>query len=156
MKYILYIFISFLFLTTSNAQAQIQPIPEKEQQKIIQDLIQHVFDDIWSDMDSLAISKYHTEDFILLEHGEIWTNETIKSYIKKSISSGNKTERINFIELIRTRQAGNKIWAAYNNDAKFFEGADQTGSSHWLESVVAIKTDEGWKLEMMHSTWSPR
>ncbi|WP_405377130.1 DUF4440 domain-containing protein [Nonlabens sp. Asnod3-A02] len=114
-------------------------------------LIQNIFDDIWSDHQADAISKYHTDDFLLLEHGEVWTNDTIANWCKMAAMRDNGSKRVNNFERISAKQDGNKIWLAYHNYATITKDSTERNLS-WLESVVAVKKDSIWKLELMHST----
>lgn len=148
------IFFAFSFLYSIMTFSQIvgTPTDEASRDQLMHDLILAEFDGVWSEMDSTNIDRYHTDDFILLEHGEIWDNQFIKNYIKRALSSGPLGGRENKIEIIKTKQSGDKIWAAYHNYAVFSKDGRQTGEMQWLESIVAVPTKDGWKLEMMHST----
>jgi hypothetical protein len=115
-------------------------------------LIQGSFDHIWGGLDSTKISEYHTDDFIILEQGEIWTNQEIKSYINRSLKRENRPLRINKIDYISIEKNGDAINLAYHNYASFMQGDSLVGKARWLESALAVKGDEGWKLKMMHST----
>ena len=68
------LFISIIFLSIQlNAQTS------DEQQ--LKNLIQNSFDDIFSKMDTGSISNYFTDDFLLLEQGEVWDLEKLKSML---------------------------------------------------------------------------
>lgn len=123
-----------------------------EQDQIIKDLISNAFEDIWSDFDTTKILDSHTEDFIILEQGEVWDNDRIKKYMKKSLSQNNKSKRNNSFEFININWSENRIWAAYHNYANWTIEDKIVGKAEWLESAVAIKTPKGWRLQMMHST----
>ncbi|SEB52547.1 hypothetical protein SAMN04489761_1215 [Tenacibaculum sp. MAR_2009_124] len=124
----------------------------KEEIKIAQDLIQGAFDDLWGGVDSTKISKYHTKDFIILEQGEIWDNDRIKEYMKSQLARPNRAKRINKMDYISIEKFGNSIQIAYFNEADFTRADTLVGKAKWLESAVAVKTEIGWRLKMMHST----
>lgn len=126
-----------------------------EEEKEVKRLVQGIFDDVWGGLDSTKILDYHTEDFIILENGELWSNKEIKSYIKRSLQSEKKTARLNSFDYISMEKQGSAIWAAYHNYATFSVSGKETGKGYWLESIVAIPTNQGWRLRMMHSTWVP-
>ncbi len=130
-----------------------QSVTAKEQQTIKQ-LVQDTFDDIWSKYDTSKLKTHHTEDFLLLENGQVWNNDTIANYQAKALKRPART-RINSFEFIQFEKYGESIWAAYHNYASFTGGEDGTQKAQWLESIVAIKTENGYKLKMMHSTWVP-
>ena len=152
MKYLLLV----LFLGF-NFQIICQEIEvSKDEEIAVKALVQGIFDDVWGGLDSTKILDYHTEDFIILENGELWTNKEIKAYVKRSLESETKSERLNSFEYISMEKQGTAIWAAYHNHAVFSVNGEETGKGYWLESIVAIPTDIGWKLRMMHSTWVPQ
>ena len=139
----------FIFFSVCSVQAQnIKP----EEETALKQLIQNVFDDVWGELDSTKIEKYHTEDFLLLEHGEIWTNDTIKSYIANARTAEKLPKRTNSFEFIRFVKSENSIWFAYQNYATLSIDGKKIMDLQWLESAVAIKTKQGWKLQMLHST----
>lgn len=121
----------------------------------VQQLIQDIFDDIWSGTDTSYVGQYHTEDFVLLEHGEVWTNDTIRNYqLRKAADlQPDAPARKNSFSFFRTEQNGDEIWTAYHNYGHWVNAAQDTVRAYeWLESAVAVRTEEGWKLRMMHST----
>ena len=47
----------------------------------VKNLISNSFQDIFSDLDSTAVSKYYTNDFMLLENGVIWCFDPYKTRV---------------------------------------------------------------------------
>lgn len=119
--------------------------------KAVEDLVQNIFDDIWSDKKAELLTKYNTGDFILLEHGEVWTNDTISNWCKRAKIRDTGMKRINTFDFFKAKREGNRIWMAYHNYATIKKDTLKR-NLQWLESIVAIKKDSIWKLEMMHST----
>lgn len=125
----------------------------------VHQLVQDIFDDVWSapaGSDTSSIARYHTADFILLEHGEVWTGDTIRNWLlgKQETFDPTAPERRNSFDFYRTEHLGDRVWAAYQNYGDWIgKGGDTVASRGWLESVVAVRKPNGeWKLEMMHST----
>lgn len=157
MSYLKSIFLIAAFISVTSCDNK---KPEKPQQTdeeaiaAVEEVVQNLFDEVWAGYDENAITKYQTEDFLLLEHGEVWNNDTIANWCKEAQIRNSGYERINNFERIDARRNGNKLWLAYHNygtfkkDTIMFERA-------WLESVVAVKVDSIWKLELMHSTRQP-
>ena len=151
---------NLIFLTLFFTACQIPKTQEKqvlisqEEEKIAKELIQGSFDDLWAGLDSTKISNYHTDDFIILEQGEIWDNERIKGYMRKQHARTNRTKRTNRMEYISIDKYGESIQIAYYNFAEFTRADTLVSKARWLESALAISTKEGWKLKMMHSTWA--
>ena len=127
-----------------------------EEQEIAKNLIQGAFDDLWAGLDSTKILDYHTEDFIILEHGEIWDNDRITQYMRESLQRENRPKRLNYMDYISIDKYGSSIQLAYHNRAEFFQQDSLVFEGSWLESALAVKTSDGWRLKMMHSTRNKR
>lgn len=136
-----------------NKKKPQEPISDKEIQ-IAKNLIQGSFDDLWAGVDSTKISKYHTNDFIILEQGEIWNNDSIKKYMRMQLTKPDRAKRTNRMEYISIDKHGEAIQIAYYNFAEFTHNDSIVGKAKWLESALAIPTKDGWRLKMMHSTWA--
>jgi hypothetical protein len=150
------IFITLCFLTSCSPKFnQETPISTSEEQ-LMKDLIQGVFDDIWSVKNPDKLLDYHTSDFIILEHGEVWDNATITKWMEGKIEKGNLPKRVNRMEYISIDKYGPSIQAAYHNYAEFYQADTLIFKASWLESAIAVPTDKGWRLKMMHSTRMPR
>ena len=118
----------------------------------IKNLVKDSFDELWSKLDSKHIDKYYTRDFLLLENGEVWNNDSIKNYLDNAKLRKPIPKRINRIEIIEIKIANNTAWVAYHNYATVYIDDKIVRNAHWLESATAILTENGWKLEMLHST----
>lgn len=118
----------------------------------IKNLIIESFDEIWSKLDAKNIDKYYTKDFLLLENGEVWNNDSIKNYLDNAMLRKPNLKRMNSIEVIEIKIANKMAWIAYQNYATFSSDNKIIRKAHWLESATAILTKNGWKLEMLHST----
>ena len=68
----------------------------------VKSLISNSFQDIWSDLDHTKISKYHTKDFVLLENGAIWNNDSIQNYTMKEKLSKLTYVRINRFDFVKS------------------------------------------------------
>ncbi|MGB5170217.1 MAG: DUF4440 domain-containing protein [Eudoraea sp.] len=117
----------------------------------IKNLIVESFDEIWSELNSKNIEKYYTKDFLLLEDGEVWSNKTISNYLDNALEKP-IPNRVNSFEFIEVKVANDRAWIAYKNQATFSLDNKIVRTAHWLESAAAILTENGWKLEMLHST----
>ncbi|HKK88481.1 MAG TPA: hypothetical protein VJ917_06500 [Saprospiraceae bacterium] len=134
-----------------------QVIDEDQQDKdikAVKTLVRQSFEDIWSDLDTSAINQYHTRDFLLLENGMIWNNDSIAYYlVKENLNQKReKYQRLNHFDFLKSVHHQNSIWVAYHNYGTWIKGKDTVGTAHWLESVVAIRDGDQWQLEQMHST----
>ena len=96
-----------------------------------------------------TLKYYTTEDFHLLEGGQVWTLDTLINKIAVRKNTG--FQRINKLEFIRTEQSGESAWVSYNNTADITVGEKQT-VVRWLESAVLVKRNGRWRIQMLHST----
>ena len=127
-------------------------VSNETDKKLIKNLVMESFDEIWSKLNSKNIDTYYTKDFLLLENGEVWNNDTIANYLDKALLDKPNPIRINTIEIIGTKVTNKTAWVAYHNYATFSIDGKIVFKAHWLESATAILTDKGWKLDMLHST----
>ncbi len=119
----------------------------------LKQIIIDCFDEIWSDLKTESIDKFHTEDFLLLENGMVWNNDSIGNYCEKAKMQAVLPLRENSFDFIEIKVEGDMAWIAYQNYAKFSVEGEDRGKAHWLESASAIRTKDGWKLQLLHSTW---
>ena len=145
----------FALSACQNPNTKKENVLTKEEQQIAKELIQGSFDNVWSGTDTTQVARYHTDDFMILEHGEIWDNNQIKAYMKSQEKNKNRPLRKNSMEYISIEKYGNSIQMAYHNNAEFTRADTLVLKLQWLESALAIKTKEGWRLKMMHSTRVP-
>lgn len=135
------------FTATSFGQ-----VSKETDETLIKNLVIESFDEIWSKLDSKNIEKYYTKDFLLLENGEVWNNDSIANYLDNAILRKPNPTRINAIEIIEIKVANSAAWVAYHNYATFSKDNKIIRNAQWLESATAILTENGWKLETLHST----
>ena len=138
-----------LLIFTTNSFCQVSDVTNNIK---VTNLIIESFNEIWSNFNVENIEKYYTKDFLLLEHGEIWNNDSIVNYIKKAKLRLPKPIRTNKIEVIDIKVKNKTAWIAYQNYAVFTIDNEIIRKAHWLESATAILTKDGWKLDMLHST----
>jgi hypothetical protein len=127
---------------------------EQKQEDIdaVKKIISNSFQDIWSNLDSTTVVNHYTKNFILLENGTVWNNDSIANYIRERQGDKNEVSRLNRFDFVKTVHNQNSIWIAYNNYAVWVRENDTLGKAHWLESAIAIKEENTWKLQQLHST----
>lgn len=144
--------LTFCFLLALSASAFAQGSDKQADERALQELIQRSFDSIFSAHRADQVEQFYTADFLLLEQGEIWTLETVKNYLTKGKNSPNPVNRVNRFEFIKTEVFGDRAWIAYHNWASLSADGQAPRELYWLESATAIKTESGWRLDMLHST----
>lgn len=146
MKKILFLLCLPLFTLSTTAQTT------STDESMIRDLIINSFQEILSENQQDKLPEYYTDDFLLLEDGEVWDLKIIKSYMDKAAEMERMPQRINSFEFVEIKILGDMAWTAYHNKAVFKMDGREVGEMNWLESATAIRTAEGWKLQMLHST----
>jgi ketosteroid isomerase-like protein len=139
--------IVFFLSIATFAQAQ-----QEANEKQIQQLIQGSFDELFSKFDATRMGDFYTEDFILLENGEVWDSKILLDYFTKGMQNPNPSTRVNRFKFIQTSVSGDRGWVAYHNYATISRDGQVVREVEWLESATAIKTTDGWRLDMLHST----
>jgi hypothetical protein len=87
-----------------------------------------------------------TDDFLLLEVGEVWDLDFLLSLVEPS-----EDVRRNYFDVISIDRFGQIAHINYWNKA-VIESGSETRVRAWLESVLVLKTAAGWRLKQMHST----
>ena len=90
-----------------------------------------------------------TKNFVLLEHGEIWSINDLINVVKPSDYA-----RDNYFSIINMKDHGNIVTVNYWNKANF-HNPNYNEDVIWLESVIIEKTKGVWLLSQMHSTRLP-
>jgi hypothetical protein len=90
-----------------------------------------------------------SDDFILLENGEIWTIDTLANKISKPKPEGYL--RQNSFDFIETKIDKNRAWVYFKNKAEI-TSKTRNVTIKWLESVIFRKEKGRWRMEFMHST----
>jgi ketosteroid isomerase-like protein len=144
----LIVFLALFYQVATQAQTN----SKKQATLEIHQLIQESFDSLFSAYHAKLVERYYTPDFILLEQGEIWDMDFIKSYLSERSLKNNPMTRTNRFEFIKTEIFGDQAWVAYHNYATFTKEGEAPREVYWLESAAAVKTNQGWRLELLHST----
>ena len=147
MKSLYNIILMICFTTISFGQSSIET-----DKSHLKELIIKSFDEIWSELNSKNIDKYYAKDFLLLENGVVWNIDSITNYLDNSKLKKAIPNRVNSIQFIEIKVSKGTAWIAYRNQAIFSIENKIVRKADWLESATAILTENGWKLEMLHST----
>lgn len=146
MKRIFQLLIMFIGITVMSQNSEMK----KEDQ--IKELIANSFQKIFSDLDPQSLDTYCTQDFLLLETGEVWDMDEMRNYLDRASKQKSEVIRFNSFDFIEIKIEGKMAWVAYHNKAEFKSGEKVVRELNWLESATAILTEEGWKLQLLHST----
>ena len=132
----------FFLLSTQFSFAQISEKAE------VQQVITRFFDAL-SVANIPQMKAEVSEDFILLENGEIWTIDTLANKISRPKPEGYL--RQNSFDFLSTKIEKNRAYVYYKNKAEISSKTRNT-TIKWLESVIFRKEKGRWRMEFMHST----
>ena len=90
-----------------------------------------------------------SDDFILLENGEIWTIDTLANKISRPKPEGYL--RQNSFDFLSTKIDKNRAYVYYKNKAEI-SSKTRNATIKWLESAILRKEKGRWRMEFMHST----
>ncbi|MEN2281616.1 DUF4440 domain-containing protein [Algoriphagus sp. SE2] len=138
----------FLFLVTGFASFAQEKLLSDEVQ--IQNLVQESFEVLFSTYDLNQIDQFYTPDIKILENGEIWDMDIIKGILEDAKKRG-ASERVNKFDFIETHVDQNMGYTIYHNYATFSANGQINREIHWIESVIAVRTTEGWRIKNLHS-----
>ena len=138
-----------LLLVTLVGYSHAQNLSDEDQLKQV---ITKSFDEVWGIYNADNIGKYYTDDFLLLENGEVWNEDSIVSYFNDVIKNKKQLKRVNDFTFIDVKVSGKTAWIAYQFNSVFTKDGKIARKSSYLESATAVLTNDGWKLDMLHST----
>lgn len=92
------------------------------------------------------IREATSDDFLLLEVGEVWDREML---LRAVVASGH--QRVNYFGVISVDRFGEVALVNYWNKA-LITGQGAPSARAWLESVVVELGADGWTIRQMHST----
>ena len=115
-------------------------------------LVEDSFQDILTDLKSEKIADYYTEDFILIENGEIWNIDSVRNYLERAQLRTPKPTRENKFDFFKIEIMEDVAWVSYHNYATFTTENSPPRVVHWMETVIAIRTEQGWRIKLLHNS----
>ncbi|MDI1323939.1 MAG: nuclear transport factor 2 family protein [Algoriphagus sp.] len=139
----LLLFISSFSLAQNQKEADILSLKK---------LVEDTFQDILTDFKSDKIGDYFTEDFILIENGEIWNNDSLRNYLEKGRLRTPKQIRENKFDFFNIEIKDDIAWVSYYNTATFTTENSPQRIITWIETLIAVRTEEGWRMKLLHNS----
>ena len=134
-----------LFLST---MLHAQPRVGQEQRQVQQTVIN--FFESLSKRDSVSLKSYCANDITLFENGKIWNADTL-IHNAITLNTASDFKRSNTLDFISTTVNGNIAWATYNLHSVMTRNGTLT-TVQWMETIIAIKEKNSWKIKVLHST----
>lgn len=114
----------------------------------VQQVVHKVFE-AFSSGSMVTMEQAVTSDIKILEHGEVWTLDSIRKALNRPRPADFK--RINTLEFFQTEVEERMAFVSYYNTANV-RANNKDRVVKWLESAVLVKESENWKVKMLHST----
>ena len=139
-----YAFPTFFILLCHTAFSQQQLIDTSRPEEVIKLVFEALSEANMSKMEQAV-----TPDIKILEHGVVWTLDTIRTYMAKKRPQDFR--RVNSFEFFQRDVRDNMAFLSYHNRADIHAN-NKDRTIKWLESAVLVKVGQQWKVKMLHST----
>jgi quercetin dioxygenase-like cupin family protein/ketosteroid isomerase-like protein len=136
------------FISVLTEVKHAQPSSAADEREAQQTIIK-VFDAL-SNRDAASLRSHCTSDVRFYEYGEAWTADTL---IHKAITKNTATDfkRTNKFDFISTTVNDDVAWITYNLHSEITSNG-KNSSIYWLETVVLVREEKKWKVNVLHST----
>lgn len=135
---------ALLLFAAQIAFSQVSTDQHEVQQTVIK-----VFDAL-SARNAAALRTLCTADVRFNEYGEAWTIDTL---ISKAILKNTDPDfkRSNTLDFLNTIIRGDVAWTTYNLHSSVLSRGKNI-EVYWMETVIAIREEKKWKIQVLHST----
>lgn len=103
----------------------------------------------YSGFDEAAYRATTTDDFILLENGELIDREGDVANMPKRENGFRRKDHFSFNSV---KVEGDLAYAVYTLDSEIYDDVKGARSREWLESAVLRRVEGRWKMALLHST----
>lgn len=103
----------------------------------------------YSSFDEARYRRTTTDDFLLLEHGELIDREGDVANMAKPGTGFRRTDHFDFDSV---KVHDDVAWAVYTLESKIHDDRRGTREREWLESAILRREDGRWKVALLHST----
>jgi ketosteroid isomerase-like protein len=103
----------------------------------------------YSSFDEVRYRSTTTDDFLLLEHGELIDREGDVASMAKTGTSFRRSDRFEFSTV---KVEGDVAWAIYTLKSEIYDDKRGSRDREWLESAILRREDGQWKMALLHST----
>lgn len=90
-----------------------------------------------------------TEDYVLLEHGELIDREADIASMAKPGTGFRRTDHFEFHSVTIERDLA---YAVYVLRSEIYDDVKGARSREWLESAILRRVKDDWKMALLHST----
>jgi len=103
----------------------------------------------YSGFDEQKYRATTTDDFVLLEHGELIDREGDVANMPKPDSGFRRKDHFSFNSV---KVEDDFAYAVYTLRSEFYDDVRGARSREWIESAILRRVDDRWKMALLHST----
>ncbi len=118
-------------------------------EEAVKQAVKNYYDLYFAKMDKSEYRSILTKDYLLLENGEILNTE---DDIVAMPDSNSGYKRIDSFDFRLVKVEGDIAYAVYFLRSKITDKVNGMRNKEWLESAVLQRSEEGWKIALLHST----
>lgn len=108
----------------------------------------HSFYESIESFDYQSLRSITSDDYTLIEDGPVWTVDSLVNRMEQLEGEAELSYELSDIE---TTVEGGTAWMKYQNNGVITRGGHEE-HFNWTESAVFRKSEEGWKMTLLHST----
>ena len=107
------------------------------------------FYEAFSGFDEQRYRALCTDDYVLLEDGEIWNlDKDVAAFMSQAASGRKRSDTFDFLVI---KIQGNTAYAVFFLKSEIMNKGE-VQHRQWLESAVLLKSDRSWRVSLLHST----
>jgi ketosteroid isomerase-like protein len=116
---------------------------------MVKQTVRDIYSVFYGDLDAEKYRSFLTDDYVLLENGELLD---IEGDIALMPAPGDGYHRTDAFEFQLVNIHGDTAYAVYFLKSDIVDRKNGTRSREWLESAILRRSDKGWQMALLHST----
>lgn len=129
--------------------ACVPSVSAADDETAVKQAIKDVYSIFYVSLDKQKYRSLLTEDYLLLENGELLDIEGDIALMPAPGSGYKRTDAFDFRSL---RVHGDTAYAVYFLKSEITDKKDGTRHREWLESAILRRSGAGWRMALLHST----
>ena len=119
----------------------------------VKQLIKDIYSVFYRDRDRQKYRSLLTEDYLLLEKGEILD---VEGEAKLMPAPGSDYRRTDAFDFRSVKLHGDTAYAVYFVKSTIVDKGHGVRNGEWLESAILRRNGKGWRVALLHSTMIPK
>lgn len=115
----------------------------------VKQAIRHVYSVLYIEQDKRKYRSLLTDDYLLLENGELFDVEGDIALMPEPGSGYKRTDQFDFRSV---KVQGETAYVVYFLKSEMTDKKNGTRNREWLESAVLKRNGKDWRVALLHST----